>query len=397
MRNLLGAISVLSFILGGLPLLPVQQAVNPLMALLIPTGRSWFTWPEPFLTEKQIPRTFWYFTIKHSAHMMSMIPSKYHKKLASPFMLVHGVRPDPRTWHPLFLLCYFHHEKDSDTSRSKHQAHTLEGIVLGRSSTSNAILVYNPRNQWYYEPDSYRLDSYCFLSSVYPSIIHGSGLFVSLHHDGFAPPSEPYPPGTRVAKTNPATDVLLPRTVIDIPLNPAVSPQYLIQFDDGSTLSVPASQMESLIPKPAVDMTDSSHLLPPFLRINSKITFEHEGQYHKGFLTQDLNGIYSFCYKSHINKKHPDWSVPLPNLTSTWHKLCLEGVLIPGHNTTSFICKTTAIFVSAANLIWECPRSLLYALANNHPDREVWLQSFWEEKDGIISMDTYETIKLAQE
>ena len=206
-----------------------------------------------------------------------MIPSKYHKKLASPFMLVHGVRPDPRTWHPLFLLCYFHHEKDSDTSRSKHQAHTLEGIVLGRSSTSNAILVYNPRNQWYYEPDSYRLDSYCFLSSVYPSIIHGSGLFVSLHHDGFAPPSEPYPPGTRVAKTNPATDVLLPRTVIDIPLNPAVSPQYLIQFDDGSTLSVPASQMESLIPKPAVDMTDSSHLLPPFLRINSKITFEHEG------------------------------------------------------------------------------------------------------------------------
>ena len=37
-----------------------------------------------------------------------------------------------------------------------------------------------------------------------------------------------------------------------------------------------------------------------------------------------------------------------------------------------------------------------YALADNHPDREVWLQSFWEEKDSIILMDTYETITLAQ-
>jgi hypothetical protein len=62
---------------------------------------------------------------------------------------------------------------------------------------------------------------------------------------------------------------------MDTPLDPAVSSQYLIQFDDRSTLSVQASQMESLILKPTIDMTDSSHLLPPFLRIVSKITFEH--------------------------------------------------------------------------------------------------------------------------
>jgi hypothetical protein len=32
---------------------------------------------------------------------------------------------------PLFSVCYFHHEKDSDASRSKSQAHTMDGIVLG--------------------------------------------------------------------------------------------------------------------------------------------------------------------------------------------------------------------------------------------------------------------------
>jgi hypothetical protein len=311
-----------------------------------------------------MPHTFWHFAIKHSARMMNMIPGKYNDKLASPFMLAHGVRPDPRTWLPIFSLCYFHHEKDSDASHSKNHAHTLDGIVIGQSSTSNALLIYNPRNQRYYKPDSYRLDSYCLPFSVYPSIVYDGGLFVSLHRDGLAPPNEPYPPGTRVAKTNPYTNVTLSGTVMDISLNPATSPQYLIQFDDGTMSSIPASKMDSLIPKPNVNMLDSSHLLPPFLHINSKITFEHEGQYHKGFLTQAPNGVYCFSYESHINKKHPDWSISLPNLTSNWHDLCLQGVLVPGHNTTSFFHKSTANFVSAANLIWECPRSLLYALAN---------------------------------
>ncbi len=84
-----------------------------------------------YLTEKQMPWTFWYYTIKHSARMMNMIPEKYHSKLASPFMLVHGIRPNPRTWLPLFLVCYFHHKRDRDASLSKSQAHTMDGIVLG--------------------------------------------------------------------------------------------------------------------------------------------------------------------------------------------------------------------------------------------------------------------------
>ncbi len=131
-------------------------------------------------TKKQMPWTFRYYAIKHAARMMNMIPGKYRGKLASPFMLVHGACPNLRTWLPLFLLCYFHHEKDSDASHSKLQAHTMDGIILGRSPTSNAILVYNPRNQQYYEPDSYRIDPYCLLSSVYPTMRYDGGLFVSL-------------------------------------------------------------------------------------------------------------------------------------------------------------------------------------------------------------------------
>jgi hypothetical protein len=222
-----------------------------------------------YLTEKQMPRTFWYFAVKHSARMMNMIPGKYCNKLASSFMLVHGKCPDTRTWLPLFFLCYFHHNKDSDASRSKHQAHTMDGIVVGHSSTSNAILVYNPQNQRYYEPDSYRFDPYCLPSSVYPNIIYDGGLFVSLHWDDSPQISKPYPPGTRVVDFDSTTNTTWSGMVIDILMDPSTSPQYLIQFNYGTATSITASKMLSLIPKPDVNLSDTSHLLPPFLRPNS--------------------------------------------------------------------------------------------------------------------------------
>ena len=204
-----------------------------------------------------------------------MIPGKYHDKLASPFMLVHGICPDPRTWLPLFLVCYFHHEKDSDASCSKSQAHTMDRIVLGQSPTLNAILVYNPWNQRYYEPDSYKIDPYRVPSSVYPTIKYDGGLFVSLHRDDNPAISKPYPPGTRVLDINPSSERSLASIVMDIPLDPNSSPQYLIIFDDGTTQSVPATDMPCLIPKPTTVSPDSTHLLPPFLQPGSKITYEH--------------------------------------------------------------------------------------------------------------------------
>ncbi len=134
-----------------------------------------------------------------------MIPGKYHDKLASPFMLVHGLCSDSRTWLPLFLVCYFHHKKDSNASLSKMQAHTMDRIVLGQSPTSNAINIYNPRNQRYYKRDSYKINPYHLPSSVYPTIKYNGGLFVSLHHDYNPAISKLYPPGTQVVNVHPTS------------------------------------------------------------------------------------------------------------------------------------------------------------------------------------------------
>ncbi len=137
-----------------------------------------------YLTKKQMPHLFWFYAITHAAQLMNAIPGKFSGRLASLVLLVHGVGQDKRTWIPLFSLCYFHHKHGSDIQCSKHQAHTMDGIVVGCSPTSNALLVYNPRNKQYYEPDSFRLDLYHLPGSAYPSIKYDGGCHRPWHFGG---------------------------------------------------------------------------------------------------------------------------------------------------------------------------------------------------------------------
>jgi hypothetical protein len=93
----------------------------------------------------------------------------------------------------------------------------MDGIVIGRSPTSNTLLVYNPRNKQYYKPDSYCLDSYCLPTSVYPDMKYNGGLFCLLVRDD-NPTMEKYLPGTRVKRMDPSMHMLLASTVMDIPI-----------------------------------------------------------------------------------------------------------------------------------------------------------------------------------
>jgi hypothetical protein len=232
-----------------------------------------------YLMEKQMPRSFWFYPIVHSAWMMNAIPGKFGGKLASPFLLVHGSEHNERTWFPLFLICYFHHKKDGNVPRSHCQSHTMDCIAIGCSPTLNTMLVYNLRTKQYYEPNSYRLDPYRLPSLVYPSLKYDGGLFCSLFWDENVPVEELYPPCMQVKRLDPATNMLLVGMVMDIPLltAPLGSALYHILFNNGTSASILFAKMESLIPAPPLppsSPTDSSSdssssLLPPFLSINS--------------------------------------------------------------------------------------------------------------------------------
>ncbi len=71
---------------------------------------------------------------------------------------------------------------------------------------------------------------------------------------------------------------------IPFPVSPSEADSqqsYLILFDNDTTAFVPLNEMAALTPLPLVDVGTSNSmdsLLPPFLRLNSKITYEHKGQ-----------------------------------------------------------------------------------------------------------------------
>ncbi len=121
-----------------------------------------------YLTKKQMPRNYIFFAITHAAWVMNAIHGEYKDHFALPFLLVHGVGQDEGMWMLLFLLCYFHHEKDGNETRSKHMAHTMDGAIVDRYPTSNTLMVFNPWNGHYYEPDSTALIHIGFLAWCIP-------------------------------------------------------------------------------------------------------------------------------------------------------------------------------------------------------------------------------------
>jgi hypothetical protein len=163
-----------------------------------------------YITEKQMPRAFWFYAITHTARMMNAVPGKHSSWLASPFLLVHGVGHNKRTLVPLFSLPFFHHEKDGNIQRLKHQAHMMNGSVIGCCLTSNTLLIYNPCNKQYYKPESYRLDLYHLPGLAYPSIKYDGGLFVSLLCDDNPHFEENTPPAPEWNASTPSPTCFIP-------------------------------------------------------------------------------------------------------------------------------------------------------------------------------------------
>ena len=150
-----------------------------------------------YLTKKQMPQSFWFYAVVCSGHMMNAIPGKFGGKLVFPFLLAHGVGHDECTWFPLFSVCYFHHERDGAVPCFHCQSHTMDGLAIGPSPTSNTMLVYSPQTKQYYEPDSYCLDPYRLPFLVYPTLKYDEGFFCLLYRDVNVSTEELYPLGTR--------------------------------------------------------------------------------------------------------------------------------------------------------------------------------------------------------
>ena len=108
-----------------------------------------------YVTDKQVGREFWYYAIAHAALMVNQVPGRLGRKLTTPFELVHGVKPDSKTWFELFSIGYWKQKNDNKESRSNTEDQALDGIAVGRDEQTNTIIFYNPLTKSYYRPCYY--------------------------------------------------------------------------------------------------------------------------------------------------------------------------------------------------------------------------------------------------
>jgi hypothetical protein len=375
--------------------------------------RTWQTivrMARSYITEKQVGREYWFYAIKRAAEMLNQVPGQMGQKLTSPFELVYGVKPDSRTWFELFSIGYFPVESKAGEAASASQSQTLDGIAVGRDEQSNTIFFYNPVTRKYYSPPVFKLEPSHLPVMLYPKNIRFDGGFVcGPLRNRTDPITEPFPPGTRISLTvndhqvrgtiqnvpMPSTN-LIPSANTVLPGEDGDHPNiYTILLDDGTTVE---RKFEDLLdptdssPPSATDVVNPFAGLPSFLHEGQKVTVDHNGAFHKGFIHHSPSAGFHIAVKRNLRSTKNDFTVPLLNFRQNWSTLVGDNIVIPGHGTVSTFLQSntannapSANFVSAKNLLLPCPPSLLKALHHpSNPDRDVWLQSYNEEKGGLI-------------
>eukprot|EP00804_Cyclotella_cryptica_P021434 CCRYP_005776-RA/>CCRYP_005776-RA protein AED:0.13 eAED:0.00 QI:0/0/0/1/1/1/5/0/1584 len=378
-----------------------------------------------FITEKQVGREFWYFSIRHAVYMLNQVPGRMGRKLTTPFELVYGVKPDSSTWFELFSVGYFDHKTEGSATKSNMEAQTLASIAIGRDDKANTIGFYNPLTKAYNSPPVFKLDEGRLPASHFPNrITFDGGLVCGLQSNSTDPSPEPFPPGTRVNVFINGTTKRGTIQNIPLPSSPALADSaiihpngdieeptmnlYTVLLDDNTTTELTFQQLLSPADnRPPVDPGAPSTIwagIPSrYLHQDAKIKLEHDGTYHKGYLNYSPESGFEFIVRRNIRSKKVDFKVPLPNFAHTWTSLLADEKLLFGHTTVSSFLRPgsyhnapSANHVSAKNLINSCPPSLLKALHPSNPDRHIWLASYKEEKGGLERLDVFEQINKKQ-
>jgi hypothetical protein len=294
-----------------------------------------------YITEKQVGREHWFYAIKRASEMLNQVPGRMGRKLTSPFELVYGVKPDSKTWCELFSVGYFPVESKAGEAASASQSQTLDGIAVGRDEQSNTILFYNPVTKKYYSPPVFKLEPNHLPVMLYPKNIRFDGGFVcGPLRNRTDPVTEPFPPGTRLTIT--VDDKPVRGTVQNVPLpfptlipsSQVVSPDgdgdhpniYTILLDNGSTVE---RKFEDLLDPTepsaptASDITDPFACMPHFLSEGQKVTVDHNGAFHKGFIHHSPSAGYHVAVKRNLRSSKNDFTVPLPQFCQQWSTLAM--------------------------------------------------------------------------
>ena len=123
----------------------------------------------------------------------------------------------------------------------------------------------------------------------------------------------------------------------------------------------------------------------------------HTGALHKGYINYSPKVGSQFIARRNARSRKVDFTVKLPDFKQNWTNLLRDDRLFPGHfRVSSFLksatpCKNAPSlnYISAKHLLSPCPPYIFKALDPSNPDHKVCLNSYNEEKQGLIHHEVY--------
>ena len=194
-----------------------------------------------FLSNKKIPRSFWWWAIRHSCQIINYFPCTVEGSKTSPLELVFGVKPDFSTLLPIFSTTYFRHKTDRTRIRDGTEAKVLQAILLGRAEEADGHLLYSPYTKEFYVSGDVKIDSGSCTASAF-NLKYDGGLFLGLYDSSHVSNgTEPYPPGTSILCTlensSPIPGTVTPSPLPDLdkgfPSPSSTSQKYSIKLHIG--------------------------------------------------------------------------------------------------------------------------------------------------------------------
>ena len=85
----------------------------------------------------------------------------------------------------------------------------------------------------------------------------------------------------------------------------------------------------------AANSSSTSATLLPYFYDRAKVTIDHNGQYHKGFIIHQSNQLYQFSVRCCGHYSQELLGVDLSNLAVNCPALMEDALLLPSHSTIS--------------------------------------------------------------
>jgi hypothetical protein len=185
--------------------------------------------------------------------------------------------------------------------------------------------------------------------------------------------------------------VPIPKSSSSIPVPDNMASPYVIQLIDGSAYPVSPDVMNDIVTTPVTSL--SKVRFPSWLGNNQKVMYLSQGTYVKGIMEWNLDKhLWRFSQWRKNGVKF--FGVDLLNFCQDFQKYIDDGSLVPGwHSGKSFLLAGSTCHISATDLKSLIPPgSPLKAFHSTNPDRPVWLDSYQEEYDGLLSNSTFDII-----